>query len=443
MTTMFVQLRRVVYLLVLLQCCACVVHADDDAEKKSAVNFLKGWIEGAEKHLGEGRSYQDLWDTTVVTCAKKADEAKKVAEKTIKLVDGIVAEEKNHPGGFFKPSVSEELANLVENASREVEENSRVFREAMDTVEKARKLVLWSSGAMQNMQDMLETQNNSRVYYTGVLKGIPEDNRTEEQELLIERSERIYNEINGVYQHLLVISKRSIACSRETNQRVMETKNKMHKAVKLFEGMKEKFDMRTGDVEGNVREYDEAVRESLKDDLKKEPAHEETSKDIVGRASESTIGGASPLATKNRTVDTTDLKEKLEEEKKKEEERLEQKKKEEEQEVKKRIEERKMAAERRRKEEERQKQAAAAAAAAEAQRVKEEEERKEREKQAQKVREEKAKRDAEEKARLEAERKAREEEAKKKKKDGSSSPALVHSSLILLVLSVLGCTLVC
>ncbi|ORC91904.1 uncharacterized protein TM35_000041180 [Trypanosoma theileri] len=102
-------------------------------------------------------------------------------------------------------------------------------------------------------------------------------------------------------------------------------------------------------------------------------------------------------------------------------------------------------------------------AAEEARRKREEEERARKEtvqrakeneaREAEKMAREKEAREAEKKARekevREAAEKIREEEAKraaekaKKKKDGSSSPALVHSSLILLVLSVLGCTLVC
>ncbi|ORC84638.1 uncharacterized protein TM35_000432060 [Trypanosoma theileri] len=454
MATMFVHLRRLVYLLVLLQCCVCVVRADD-AEKTTAVNFLTKWADESEKHLAEGKSYQLVWNTTVGFCDERADKARKAAEKTEKLVEGIAAEKNKQKGANVTGKnlpVSPELVQLVENVSAELDNDMRVFGEAMGTVEKARNLVTWSSGAIQNMQDKLVSQNGHRVHYTGVLEEVPEDKRTEEQQLLIERSKRVYKEMDEVYQHLQVIKKKSVACTRETNQLVMETKNKMLRTKELFEGLKQHVEVKSKGVEEKVNLYDQEVKKSLEKELPEDVTFEQAKgKEVmVGRASNSTIGGAATLARENRTVETTELWEKLGAEKIKEEGRLKQKKVEEERELKKRIEERKLAAERRRQEEEWQKQAAAA----EAQRVRKEQERKKREEQAKKERDEKAKREAEEEAkraaeklRQEAAQKAKEEAEKtkkdKNKKDGSSSPALMHGSLILLVLSVLGYTLVC
>ncbi|ORC92210.1 uncharacterized protein TM35_000044240 [Trypanosoma theileri] len=96
----------------------------------------------------------------------------------------------------------------------------------------------------------------------------------------------------------------------------------------------------------------------------------------------------------------------------------------------------------RRAEEERKRKAEEAKRAAEEEKKRKAEEQKAMQA-AQKAKEEEAKRVAAEKAKQAKEEAKRAAEKAKNKKDGGSSPALVHSSLILLVLSVLGCTLVC
>ncbi|ORC78680.1 uncharacterized protein TM35_002291000, partial [Trypanosoma theileri] len=89
MTTMFIQLRRVVYLLVLLQFCTCVAHGDDkvpsvpkESEVKIVEQRLKASVNKAYELLVEGNSCLSVWKDEVELCKKSTGVVKTAAEKT-------------------------------------------------------------------------------------------------------------------------------------------------------------------------------------------------------------------------------------------------------------------------------------------------------------------------------------------------------------------------
>ncbi|ORC86475.1 uncharacterized protein TM35_000281910 [Trypanosoma theileri] len=424
---MFIQLRRVVYLLVLLQCCVCVTYAEESSSNRvsEAEQFLKEWVNKSEGYLAEGKAYQEVWGTTVETCNSRANDARDVASGTKEIVTEIIIERaKMNP-------LRDHLLRLVKKATGEVKKNVSVLNGAADAVEEARYLDRISALAMMNMRDMLENQNESRKHHTEVLEGVDEDKRSVEQEALIKRSKRVHDEMNKVYHHLLVIKRRSHACAKEVSNGVIATKNRIIRACDLFWAVGSQFKIDSEEYRKEVDKFVEAIRESLGDevvDADYNTAVEKRRLAIVGRTSASAFAGAAPPhKTTKRTIDKAKLTEKVAATKKNEKESLEREKREEERELRNLHEERQRERERKKANEEENKAA--------------EERRKEQERN--KAEEEK-KKIKENEGKQELERKAKEEMEKKKKKDGSSCPTLVHSPILFfLLMCVLGFALVC
>ncbi|ORC82530.1 uncharacterized protein TM35_000881090 [Trypanosoma theileri] len=436
---MFIQLRRVVYLLVLLQTSVCVVRAEDDAGHGKAVGSLKEWADEAEGRFARGKGYHEVWGTTVNACIKRANVAWDIASGTKEIVAEIINERaKEYP-------LRDHLLSLVKRATSEVNKNVSVLNEAANAVEDARNLDRMSEDAIMKMRETLESQNKSRNQNTEVLERVDEEKRSVEQDALIRRTRRVYNDMNEVYQKLLVIRRRSHACAREVSNGVIATKNRMLRALYLFGGVKEKLKIAPEEFGEEVTKYNKTLLELLRDELVEiDSLKRDGSKEyVVGRASaKATAGAASDKVVKKKKSDTKKLEAEVTAAQEKEKESLERKKKEEEKEVRRLHEERQRELERKKAEDEERKAAEERLKVQERKKA-EEEKKKIKEEEARKAKEEEARKAKEERAKQELERKAREEMEKKKKKKDGSSPALVHSPLLLLLPLVLCCTLVC
>ncbi|ORC89498.1 uncharacterized protein TM35_000122730 [Trypanosoma theileri] len=124
MTTMFVQLRRVVYLLVLLQCCTCVAYAQGDTTSTHSVEegilmemgYLKAKMEAEKKKVETLR-------VSVKTVTKEWSEASNRAQSattTAKEVEKLLVDTKGR------------VLHLSENENKNMSELKEVLRKAVD-----------------------------------------------------------------------------------------------------------------------------------------------------------------------------------------------------------------------------------------------------------------------------------------------------------------------
>ncbi|ORC81349.1 uncharacterized protein TM35_001191000 [Trypanosoma theileri] len=450
MTTMFVQLRRLVYLLVLLQCCMCVTHAEEDAVQKKAEQFLEKWVSEWEEPLVEGKGYKEVWNATVESCITNAKAARKVADRVDNLRKYIVEQRLRRDKGLWSEgAVRDKFVKLVKEAAEEVEKDLNVLQDAGVRVEEARYLVRMGGDAIDKMKVVWENRNNSRKQHTEVLKGVDEEKRSVAQGALIKRSKRVYDDMNQTYHELLVIKRRSIACAKELSNGVIVTKNKIYTAGKLMEEEKGRIPDEKMGYGVAVKKFAEAVKKSLGEELVRVTYFNNKTKAdgemfVVGRTSASAFAGAvKHHETKRTAANKTKLEAEVAAAREKARENMVRKKEEEEQEVRSLHEEKQRERERKKAEEEEKRRKEQERKDAEERRK--EQERKKAEEEVKRAKEA-ARKAKEEQAKQELEKKAKEEmEKKKKKKDGSSSPALMHSPLLLLLvlMCVLGCTLVC
>ncbi|ORC91893.1 uncharacterized protein TM35_000041070 [Trypanosoma theileri] len=464
MTTMFVQLRGVVYLLVLLQFCVCVCLAGVSGAKsevEQAEGGLKRWLEDVEKQLPGAKSCQNVWEEHNKKYKEQAD---RVVNLT-KEMEEIVRKTKEL-GKKWEPSGSsvaeqadaEEMIAFVDTVSKNVSENKKVIAAARLTVEEARKLVDCTT-FLGNLEDLITDNKKENLnYWKGELEEeIKKSLTIERQESireLIRKSKETEDDVGKLVDKLRLNKVRSAGYSREVIMNLGNATDAVQTAVEKFESLKEEVEKKKSGFKEKVDELRKtrvsvtARRQisTVEPKVSSNESGEYPAKEVEWKATAGGSSGASPVTGASGReygvpLNTNEIVQKLNEEVEKEKKILEQKKIEE----KKALEE-KIKAEIRRKEEEERARLAAEEerAAKERARVAEEEKKAAEEKARQdeeRARMEAEKKAKEEKARLEAERLAK-EKAKQKKKDGSS-PALVHSSLILLVLSVLGCTLVC
>ncbi|ORC91507.1 uncharacterized protein TM35_000051030 [Trypanosoma theileri] len=125
MTTMFVQLRGVVYLLVLLHFCVCVVRAEaetsDEAEAKIAKNVLQRTVDNAYEVLAQGKSCLTLLESEIKYCNESVMEAKKAVRDT-NGVDELISQKKENAG-------SDKVVELLKRV-RSTKETANVAMEA-------------------------------------------------------------------------------------------------------------------------------------------------------------------------------------------------------------------------------------------------------------------------------------------------------------------------
>ncbi|ORC83564.1 calcium-binding protein [Trypanosoma theileri] len=469
MTTMFVQLRRVVYLLVLLQC-VCVAYAvggPADPEEKEEVNctdekvlkdlkdladyssdHYKKLIEQAGHSLGAAEKCLQTWRYDVSVCNESITRIGDVVNTTVHFLYGVrkfkklevksLKKEQSSWVGLLSRVVGVELPD-----PQPIECGDPRIKEFMDNISNK---VGEFNASVEKVAELVKNARSSRYICTPYRQGL--------------EFERGKWKDAGVDWFLDIAKKNSsVVCmdnaTREGVATVVTEYNKIVTALddisnasagtqvcRLNAGVDwgEDFGRLLGDLRTECQ--DTPGQKSLPE-VKKGVVQEKNLREYLKSDTTSTTSSRSGTTeTSGKAEYIKDFDERTEKAKQRKIE--EDRRRDAEEEARKREEAKRVADERARKEEEAKRVAdERARKEEEAKRVADERARKEEE----------AKRNAEEKARKEEEAKraaemaAREEEAKRekktRKKDGSSSPALAHSSLILLVLFVLGCTLVC
>ncbi|ORC84634.1 uncharacterized protein TM35_000432020 [Trypanosoma theileri] len=461
MTTMFVQLRRVVYLLVLLQCCVYVackegedrnVDVDEflknynpnDREMERAAEKVQLYTNAADRMLGEGRTTLLVWKKKVDSCNDTRLSVKKATDAVVGLANEMKlytdpAGKGEKRGYVLKSGVKGEALLLLVDKIKKVlggkDDAPNETEKSIDYANVAGKACLTS---LMNMEDVLNNLNSSR----GGLLSFGEEDVRKNQTLavLLERSKNVHEEL--------------IQLQNDTNKerlRAAQAVSDAREQIKAWNGAMTELKLMgaVGEARGDQLNGLGGSREKIVEGLKtiKESSTDRLEKFKDFRMEDNKKNRKGDAVKEiNATVieaNTTEMGRIAEQRRKEEEDRVRRA----EEEARRGAEEKARKAQeeaRRVAQEERQKQAAA-----EAQRAKEEQERRKREEQAKREKEEQAKKEREEKAKRDAEEESKriaEEKAKnaaKKKKDGAVTPFLMHGPLFLLLMCVLGCTLVC
>ncbi|ORC91889.1 uncharacterized protein TM35_000041030 [Trypanosoma theileri] len=493
MTTMFVQLRRVVYLLVFLTCISALVLAQGekgvvtevakndveaaviDQEKAWGTyldipNFTKDelgkndilgetgnadlrdivWrtlviVRDSEIHFKNGTACASEWKKVVEANEKTVRDAEEATEKIkglINRIDEVADPETKDKYGKKTPMKlkdacdAEKFAKLIQDIQEILGETKEKApgKEVVFKIAEAKQAELLCKSKRSDVDHILRDLERK---VEGITSYVGDYNRSDNAMLV----KRVAEGINATLRNVTALIDNVTVQDRFAVGRIKTLVQEWKEAYAELERLADLRSAWTSDTSnqkckiGEKQSQLEAISGLIKEPLEEIKNATDTVGAVDERAKE-TRKEYARLVIRNVTEAIKNVTTGMEE-----------KKKEVARERARREEEARRAAEkarRKREEEERARQAA--------ERVREEQARQA----AEKAKEEQA-RQAAEKARLAAEQKAREKEARraaekakqeeaekaKKKKDDSSSPALVHSSLILLVLCVLGYTLVC
>ncbi|ORC83133.1 uncharacterized protein TM35_000781010 [Trypanosoma theileri] len=450
---MFVQLRRVVFLLVLLQCCACVAYAqvefDHDKEATRTKNNLQTAVSDAYVMLAEGRSCLSFLKNEMKDSNESVLYAKKVAEDTVGILDGIEGK-KNDRGKI------QILLDKVRTAMGDTEDALRSATIAVGRKRAANQACHASRGNVAHVLSELEKKRQGLESY--MTKGDVWYGN-EECKQLVMNSTKVHGELQNVSAQIYQLNWNGVNTMTEEVKTLEGAIKTLNDAKKKLETLatsleRERTDVGRigaiqnvtkvmGEVANNGEVQLKVVSQKPKTDMKGNEVIEgvtvkegdtlkkidqEKKKQMVVKAvqlKEEIFKGAKEHLRQREEVEKQHIVETIQAEEKAKKER-----------------ERRVAEEKKKKEEERKK--------IEEQQRRVEEEKKRVEEKKKKAEEEKRK--DEERKKLEEEKKKIEEQKRKAeeektkpvmKKDGSSGPAFVHSPLLLLLLCVLGCTLVC
>ncbi|ORC83553.1 uncharacterized protein TM35_000651150 [Trypanosoma theileri] len=482
MTTMFIQLRRVVFPLALLLCWLCTVHAqetkgadqgvtgggavveinrekamrafwgipnrtrDEIKDDESLKNVYEGFwmaawnvimaVNGSDVLFANGTTCAAEWEKVIAANKKMVEDAAEDTKKITKLikdVDAIMKEDWVKGDGKEKEKILRlKITTRDDEFWKLVGEIREVLREtkgkvpdavALSKIEEAEQTRLFCTIVDRNVKYRLQELD----------KHLEALNFTSGGEFVKSRTAvEVKNAGDGVREVLHNVTNIIANATVHNRFAVGEAKDRVkawRRAFELIElvgGMKDVEPVvggKQGELEaikGEVEERRQTIERLVNGSVDETKARgEKAVKEVNDR-----IEKASAVEVRRVEADVErvaeDERRKAEERKRAEEER---KREAEQEKIRLAKEQEKI----RRAKEEREREARNRE-----QKAREEEERRALDEKARKaVEEEKAKRMAEEKAK------------KAKSKDGSSSPALVHSSLLLILLCVLGCALVC
>ncbi|ORC84359.1 uncharacterized protein TM35_000461780 [Trypanosoma theileri] len=463
MTTMFIQLRRVVYLLVLLQCCVCVSYADPsgrvaaDGLKRdeevldehqdvlAAENKARAWINTVDEHLAEGRGYSAVWEEVVNSTNASSQLANSTAMAVKELVEELDKKAVVKGGTKYK---------MVDGDENKIKELVQKIKEAVTNTE-SRVYEVWGARwhglpSLGTLEDAVRDFNETREYYLRKLAEANVTYWTPDKIKIAKDSNKTYHELFAITEKYVKLNGLSIVTESEVRGRIKEVQNTM-------EGVKNKLtEIKTNKVEGDAGKID-GILSAIKE-------IDTPCKNVLKAVDARPIGTAKPKkgvtigvrmkAEKKRIKELIPVERKAEADRlaKEEQARKDEAARQERERQEKLKEEQRLARERERmaqEEMERKKKAAAEEAEkrkadekrAEEEKAKQDQERKEAEEKAQGAREALKKKEKEQLERAAEEAKKKAEATKRN--DNSYSPALAHSPLLLLLLCVLGYTLVC
>ncbi|ORC85776.1 uncharacterized protein TM35_000332330 [Trypanosoma theileri] len=424
---------------------------------------MEDWLKEVDVQYPGAKTCQRVGDDNNKKYAEIATKVRKVADGLKQGADttmDLVKKLNKSVESVSREKIERELRKHVDVMTTEVQKSKEAIDKAREARDEARVLV-GCTVFLGNLEELRsEKKKEALKFYTDDLEEKNSVFKLLEWRDLINRTRAKEAEVDMLVQNLTFALKRSRGISNEVAQSLVTAVTAAEAAVERFEKAKGKvkvpdaggeYDVKVESLRGEKDTAMQVKKEGqipnknpslIPDENKKNETKEPRWGETVGsNVGASPVTGARirehPEKEKISEI-AKELNRVLEEEK----QNLKQKKIEE----KKAFEEMKQA-EIRRKEEERLAEEEKARLEREAlgKKAREERARQERataEKLAEEERKKQEKLAEEEKA-----RKAREAELAKnakKKKDGSSSPALVHSPLLLLVLlCVLGCTLVC
>ncbi|KAH9599431.1 hypothetical protein LSM04_000972 [Trypanosoma melophagium] len=446
---MLVQLRRVVCLLVLLQCSMGVafgpVSADDRSDAVKAADTLKMELGRAYEMLAEGKSCLSVLREETELCEKNTLIAKNALQKTKEAGQRV----KN-----FRNGDSSGIEKLLQEAQETLDStddavSGTAYKVAVTKY--ANMACFVSQGNVENVLDRLEMLQQGLQSYMGKGESM---HKNETCVLLVQNSTKIRKELNEVRAE---ISKALFDGRNIRSDAVKALKEAVSELENVKSELKGSLSVANGKVLETQNKIEEIVNTS-KEDLRQITGMPKTKSDgtVMPRdlkkeaelrgTTEGKLKGFVEIAVGREAVALEEVKKKLEERRRIAEAiQAEGSMKSEKDETERAAEEKRV------------RMAEAQKRAAEEKRKTEEERKTAEEKSRKATEEEKAGKAKEEETKTlaeEAERKAGEKaeqfageavnKTKEKNKDGSSSPALLHSPLLLLVLlCVLGCTLVC
>ncbi|ORC82257.1 uncharacterized protein TM35_000941070 [Trypanosoma theileri] len=426
MTTVFDRLRRVVYLLVLLQCCVCTAEPTPACPQQER-GYLSQAKKGMEiawrmqgKAVEEGKDLLNVWREAVEACEKNYEAIGVAVNKTIDILEGVRRKDSNEEVAGVKKLKcdSKEVREYRDGYIQMMEKFNAAMPHTQGLAGKVNATRLSSTTYYDNLVDMQKEINKYFNWYNDTIH--EEGNKgcltKEETKLEYEYVLANHTEVETIRKGLFDLRGKSHVCALNSELDISARITEMFDEIKRLCAHTVTVERVNATQKPKKEEVTEEYPNGEAKRWKKKRLKEDARRDFKQRME----------AERPRRLAAEEEAKRLREEAKRAEAR------------------RRAEEERRRIEEENTRRAREEE---EARRKKDEEE-KAKQAAVQKA-EEEAKRVAAEKAKQAAAQKAEEEarrvaaEKAKKKKDGSSSPALVHSpSLFLLVLSVLGCTLV-
>ncbi|ORC85716.1 uncharacterized protein TM35_000331730 [Trypanosoma theileri] len=472
---MFVQLRRMVYLLVLLQWCVCVSYATcNDSDLVDSDKMLGTLRNEANGYIVEGRVCMAEMAERVRMCNESEVNATRIAEEAANSVNEVgvlvVGGGDTTSGEVITKEKIDDLEVKVKLAEKNVQETWKAVEESAKLMHLT-DLAKWSCFAsLGNLRATVGRINDSRVYFDYVMGSGPGECVTEEREQLKKDLKNITDELSLMevkmkwgFRDAVDVKKTAVEGMNAAKKVMSDTVTKYNEIlVKMTEKLAKKS--QDGEDMKKLSDIQEAVNTSKKslDTIVNQSEASTKSRrllsDVSVKVVNETRGSESvtflqlirespndPLENLKERA-SAELKVKLRNAEKEETERIKRVKQAEAERIRlaKEREERERARaldrEKRLAKEKQERERA------EAEKLDEEEKRREQEKaeSERRVKEEETKRE-----RLAEDVKARKEKEEKLakrakgRKDGSNGPTLDPCPLLLLLMCVLGCTFVC
>ncbi|ORC89553.1 uncharacterized protein TM35_000123280, partial [Trypanosoma theileri] len=242
MTTMFVQLRRVVYLLVLLHCCASVAYAESVKESAKEVVERRGdslkKIEGdmeairteALKNISDLENKLKVWK-------EDSERAKSVADEVIQMRHVLEAAMRNNGApNANKGVVDASLAKgLLKNATDAVQRMKNTLSNARRSASMARELRNSCYDTFDKLNSLIWAHKSFLAAYLGAIAeaGKEDLNMTEEKKVASE-SQRKQKETQDVLSCVISAGKQCFKSERETNSHAVRAENAMRRLESLI-----------------------------------------------------------------------------------------------------------------------------------------------------------------------------------------------------------------
>ncbi|ORC81345.1 uncharacterized protein TM35_001201070 [Trypanosoma theileri] len=448
MATMFIQLRRLVYLLVLLHCCVCVVRADGEDTKeeryREKVWHLRNTTIRAYARLVEGRGCLNAWREMVRT----SNESYKRAHSAAKLTEEIAAKVKVMKEKLEASASTftgwEDVGSLLDEVKETTSDVEERIKEAERKALSIKRAGDFCKVEYDNAVNVMDELYKAQYMYEELFEpGRKPKSEWTKDDRLVENSTDTHGQIKKFIAEFDLFRGEAQVSKVNALIQVKEAKDSIEKTAKRFKELKEEIEKssRDGDeklkssrVKDKVTEMAEAVAKAgkIEEPKKKEllsaavynvTLMEEREK-AVRLVADEVVGIHREKAERARRAA---------EEAQRERERAQREEEERERRVAEEAQREKERVQKEREERERKVAEEAQRERERARKVAEEEALRERER---------ARKVAEDEAQKESERRMVEG---KKKKDNSVGPALVHGPLLLLLvlMCVLGYTLVC